>query len=393
MVKEQPKFLAVLPWLQLAEEIEVGPFTFWRWPEDAEKYVPNQAERNGIIRSVNKAFQEVKQSREDNLWKPVPVSAFSITSVQDKGHLVKGEEFESMRKAVDILCMCSLFATDIKRQALVSNTGKKDWYSNTFFYKNYTDFSFYIASLGKDPLHWRKNIRRRFGEELRLGQPEPILKPEECTRDKLKSNLPLLVSLSKLLLSTPSDFTRRIFRALAQFNSAYTDYPLSSILAEIVTLATAFEILLIPNYRGMDKCKELCLRFLAFFQNNDKINRIDNLRDGTEVEYPWKGWWLYWFYQLRNDIVHGEEIDPQRLLWLHNPHAGSQLEIAIGVFRLALMKTLAEEGFHTETEEDCYQSDKLDEWLSTEMESFPNGKDFDVAFWRLRKKNKAEGRA
>lgn len=37
MAKEQPKFLAVLPWLRLAKEIEVGPFIFWRWPEDGHK--------------------------------------------------------------------------------------------------------------------------------------------------------------------------------------------------------------------------------------------------------------------------------------------------------------------------------------------------------------------
>lgn len=386
MAKEQPRFLAVLPWLQLAEEIEVGPFTFWRWPEDAEKYVPNQAERDGINRTVDKAFADMKQSSEVHSWKSVPLRSFCVISGKDGGCLFEDNEFRFLRKPVDALNACALFATNI--QWFVSETdGEKYRHPNVIFYKNSTDFTLYRIPSESDSPYWSKAIQRRHGTEMHLGHPEPILKPAECTSKALNKNLPLLFSLGKLLESSKDDLSRRIFRALDLFTSAFTDSKAIHPYAEIVLLATVFEILLIPNYRGMDKCKELCLRFLALFQNNDEIKRRDKLRDGKEVEYPWKGWWLYWFYQLRNDIAHGEEIDPMRLLWSHNPNAGTQLEIAIGVLRLILMKILSKEGFHTPTDEDDYQSDRIDEFLSSDKyKSFPSENDEHYMEWWLHKR-------
>lgn len=93
MAKECPKFPAVLPWLQLAEEIEVGPFTFWRWPEDSEKYFPKQLDRDRITQSINKAFSEMKLSPEVRSWGFVPLSSFCIISGRDEDSFFGKNEF------------------------------------------------------------------------------------------------------------------------------------------------------------------------------------------------------------------------------------------------------------------------------------------------------------
>ena len=375
MAKEQPRFLAVLPWLQLAEEIEVGPFTFWRWPEDAGKYVPNQAERDGIIRSVNKAFAELKQSREDKSWKPLPLSSFCVISSKDGECLFEENEFRFLRKPVDALNACALFATNI--QWYVSETGGEKYrHPNVIFYKNSTDFVLYQAPSELDFPCWRKPIRRRHGPGIHMGNPEPILKPAECTSKALNKNLPLLFSLGELLESPKDDLSRCIFRALDLFTSAFTDSKAIHPYAEVVLLAIAFEILL--DIRKKNKADELGKKIEDLFSENQRIIE-------PSTGKSWKVYWIEKFYRLRNDIVHGKEISYADLDWNQNPYAGRHVEIAIYVFRLILMKLLVSKGFHEETDLDKYHSDKLDEFLSTEMKSFPSETDLDFGLWKIKK--------
>jgi hypothetical protein len=49
------------------------------------------------------------------------------------------------------------------------------------------------------------------------------------------------------------------------------------------------------------------------------------------------------------------------------------------------MKLLFRRGVHEETDLDIYQSNKLDEFLSTEMESFPRETDLGFVSWQAEK--------
>jgi len=164
------------------------------------------------------------------------------------------------------------------------------------------------------------------------------------------------------LESPLNTFAHRIFRALAQFNSAYTDYPLGSILAEIVTLATAFEILL--DIQKRNKTEELCEKIEYLFAKNQQIKK-------PTTDKSWKVYWMRQFYRLRNDIVHGKKVSYKDFYWKENPYAGTHQEIAIEVFRLVLMKKLPE-GIHKKRSKDTYQADKLDEFLSTKRKFLSN---------------------
>lgn len=377
MAKEQPKFLAVLPWLQLAEEIEVGPFTFWRWPEDAEKYVPNTELRDKIAKGVSERFVKVgKQKPLKKNYELIPLEVFSVVSKKKKPPFVENNDAEALRKAINALSACSLFQTHIKWIGSGEDREQKD-----VFYKNSTDFFYDYARINRY-VTFDDITRRRHSFGLHMATPNLLVKPDECTKMKVGCEDPILPVLGKLIESPETPFSRRLFRVLDLINNAYTDSKIVHPFAEVVLLTTAFETLLIPNYRGSDKSKAICERFLELFKGNESIPHIDKLEGKKEVakEYPWKGWWLYWFYKLRNDIVHGEEVEPARFMWSYNKSAGTYLNIAVWILRLVIMKLLVKEGIHTETDLDKYQSDKLDSYLSGQSDTFPI-KAYDCFLW------------
>lgn len=376
MAKEQPRFLAVLPWLQLAEEIEVGPFTFWRWPEDLEEHIRSDlADLEVVKKSVDKYFAHFKWIVDS--WELRPLESFTVCSPKDSPWVLK-DHADVLSKAVEILRVCSFFQTEIYRNPLPSRSALPQ------VYKNYGDFFWEGIPIGSELMV--RNIRRRFGEQSEGGVLHPIVKPVVCTNDTIKVEDSLKPSLGRLLTVASDKLIERVFRALEWFSQAFTDLFEISFYTEIIMLTTAFEILLNPNYRGADKSKELCFRLMELFRGNRKINRKGKLRGGKEFEAPWKAWWLYWFYGLRNDIVHGEEIDPGRFKWNYNPYAGLQSEVAIKVFRLSLVKVLAEGNLYVETELDMFQADILDDFLSNEKyQFFPGKNSLEFSSWKLDK--------
>lgn len=372
MKEESAKFLTVLPWLQLEGEIEVGPFTFWRWPEDTGGHIPPE-EIEEVTKTLAANFRQLDLS--GRRWRVSPLGSLCIVSHKDKKFLFSEDDFERFGMAVDALCLSALFQTDIDRTSIDS---ENPHISYVRYYKNYTDFNWHGIQLGTEVT--ARQLRTRYGSRL-IGEspPIPVIKPRECTDDEVKGDDSLLSSLGKLLGSPLNTFSRRIFRALAQFNSAYTDYPWGSVLTDVVTVTTAFEILLeLSKKRGKEKRGKLTNTLIKWFEGNkSKVKKPENT--------PWKVYWMHQFYNLRNSIVHGEEIHPTDLDWTANPYAGRHMEIAIYVFRLVLMKLLFRRGVHEETDLDIYQSNKLDEFLSTEMESFPRETDLGFVSWQAEK--------
>ena len=392
MKEESAKFLAVLPWLQLEGEIEVGPFTFWRWPEDRKKYIQPQ-EIEQVKASLDANFRNLSMEGERWILQNLEFESLCLISHKEKGTLfVRGgfeDILEDMQIAVDILCACTLFQTEIER-----NPAQRKGLSavKKRYYKTQSDFTFKIIPL--DPKVGLKFIKRSYGyDESNEFPPIPMIRPRECTDHKVAVRDSLLTSLANLLTASRIDFYQRIFRAIAQFNSAFVDtapaIPFPKALEgyfykDVVTLATAFEILLdIYNVYSEKKKEELGKRISRLFTSNTVIPEPTKNKS-------WKVFWIESFYGLRNDIVHGKEIPFNNLEWPYNPYAGLHTEVAIKVFRLVLMKILVEKQLHVETDEDIWQANKLDEWLSTEMKRFPCASDTDFALWSVAKELKAK---
>ncbi|TET21696.1 MAG: hypothetical protein E3J71_08860 [Candidatus Stahlbacteria bacterium] len=382
MAKDQPKFLAVLPWLRVRGEIDIGPFVFWQWPWNEKKYVPS-AHTDRVKETLNAHFMEVQWDAPNKGWTIAPRTSLCLAgwrnrALEESLWFTK-EDFELFRPAGDILCASSLFKTLLRRDSInAENPSVQE-----LFYKNATDFAWYGIHL--DAEAGSRQIRRRYGSILR-GEfpPIPRVKPDECTDQEVIGKDGLATSLGKMLESSPTDFSRRTFRAIEQFNNAFTDSMVIIHHTEIVMLGTAFEILLkIYNVYSEKKKQELGKRISKLFSRNTVIPE-------PTTNKSWEVFWIESFYGLRNDIVHGKRIPFKNLEWPNNPYAGLHQEIAIHVFRLALMKTLVEKQLHVETDEDIWQANKLDEWLSTEMKRFPSASDTDFALWSVAKELKAK---
>lgn len=382
MTDKQPKFLAVLPWLKLLKEIEVGPFVFWRWPEDAEKYLP-PLEIKPVRDTLNSNFRQLK--RGEKRWGFTTIDSLTLVAHKDKGTLCEPETLEerwenerNISMAVGVLCACSIFQTSIFWDFSVVETEPP--YPSPNFYKNSLDFAYYDVPLG---------VASRWG----FGSVQPHVRPRECTRYKVGGKDSLFPSLGRLLESGDDPQRNRILRSLTQFNFALRDYNVYNPQQDtVVALATAFELLLdFSDDNKYGKSKRMCLKIVELFQANNKILHKDRLQEekGKELEAPWKAWWFYRFYGLRNNIVHGKKISYKDFFWEENPYAGTHHEIAIKVFRLTLMKVLLKEGLHSETTEDTYQADKLDEYLSTKRRVLSSDHNLDDHMkWLIARKNK-----
>lgn len=368
MAKEQPRFLAVLPWLRLKEEIEVGPVVFWRWPKDKNKYIRRRELQSSISTVLEEDFADLKRVK-DNVWETEPLDSFCLASIKEDSPFINWKQLHLIHNAVEALNACALFATDVQKEISKSKTGENIKSITINFYSNSTDFDLYFVSL--DQLYCFLE-RRRYGREV---VDSPIVKPRACTIKPpsggkmdgeiqdwylgLRGNLPLLRALGELLKSKASNFQRRVFRALSWLNLACTDLREEQQFSEIVILSTAFEILLnLHNVHSEERKEKLGERLQKLFADSKKIKGASNGK-------PWKVLWIQVFYGLRNDIVHGKEIDQERLNWQQSPNVESHTEVAILVFRLTLTKLLKKEKFYeAETEEERFLADNLDKFLS-----------------------------
>ena len=80
-------------------------------------------------------------------------------------------------------------------------------------------------------------------------------------------------------------------------------------------------------------------------------------REGTDCKRAtrsWKIWWVDEFYWLRNKIIHGGKIEPERMTW----NLGEHLTIAAMILAVGIKLRIAEKGFYTLTsnEEVCANS-------------------------------------
>lgn len=145
-----------------------------------------------------------------------------------------------------------------------------------------------------------------------------------------KTLLTHLAGLSQNL----SNEVERLFRSLYSVRSAFgnaDDHPYE---ARIVSMATAFEILLnIPDGKGKGRYFSESLNALL---PPNKLPRSSRLLGKTMVDDNEVGWWCRDFYDLRSKIVHGNEIGSTEYL----TNGVEKLRIALYLFVECVWGTL-----------------------------------------------------
>jgi hypothetical protein len=119
-----------------------------------------------------------------------------------------------------------------------------------------------------------------------------------------------------IALSAQRDDHKRLLRSLEWFRHAHTETHQVSNVSKVVMMATAFEILLDVPDRGVKK------QFIAEYLDQNcsfdaTIREVRTLPIGggktEDHSYSRMAWWAWDFYNLRNTIVHGDEITPDEL--------------------------------------------------------------------------------
>jgi len=319
-------WISFLPWAELKESVKIGPITFWPYfGEDNQNKIADPE----IKASLNKLFD----SFVDNQGKPV--ETITICSYNnDNLYELTDSKYKILREVVDILIF-SFIASATK--IIVSNRNHGGgWLPPTA--DTFELFSFRLPdSLQDNFISFQ--IDYSIGPSINVYEIGNFKLPKPYT-----TGGPLWLGFYEKLIDGFDNFfshkfheedeRNRLFRSLEWFRLAHENAQFSK-LSKIVMMATAFEILL---KFGKEKKED----FVKYMENNIASDHFlkDTRTDKKEKHYTYSlaGWWAWDFYNLRNHIVHGDNISAEELIYNKDPI--SHLVVADLVFSECIIQKL-----------------------------------------------------
>ncbi|VAX23726.1 hypothetical protein MNBD_NITROSPINAE03-531 [hydrothermal vent metagenome] len=288
-----PFQVSFLPWAGLEEEIQIGPITFWPFHTKAEENINEKC--------IKDQLKRILKSYVDHKGDPVKTITICSHGAHDFRELRK-KEFDELVCAVDALIFATICPT--VKHAICNNNrsmGPPSADRYQLITQNFTPGINDISIRAGNTLHGGWKIGDvTFTEPWHMGG-------YFASQDK-----ELLKGLGKVLDDNFSSGIRdRIFRSLEWFRLAHTQSDVVSELSKVVMMATAFEIVLQVSKNGGKK-REIAKKLEKRFKNDLSIEEEKTTRKGT-VTFPKISCWAWDFYELRNEIVHGDNIDPKRL--------------------------------------------------------------------------------
>lgn len=287
--------VSFLPWLTLDSPLQVGPVTFWPSSQLDERVADGDVRQH--LRSY---FASYTTERGE----PLP----SVTVCENDTCQLSApspDEMQARRRAVDALLFTAVGKTTASSIAQDNpNIGPPTLERFQLTHQNFRPGSSTIAiELGPN-LHGGIPISGvRFPRPWCLGghfwQFDDLVLP----------------ALGRLCVSPDHAESReRVFHALEWFRLAHTGFDDVSQLSKVVMMATAFEVLLrVPKgFRKAAAIGEALDRLCASDAHPRSTVRVGR-RESIELSPVGK--WGVDFYRLRNDIVHGDRIPPDGLLF------------------------------------------------------------------------------
>lgn len=289
-----------MPWAGLKNEMHFGPVRMWTWSDSSKRKVTDVTRRN----QLEKLFACYRDSRDQSV-RSVTVCSDENADFRETTPDVR----DAILKAVDSLIVsiiCDRTATAVANDNNSMAPPSSEKY--TLLHQRFP-----IGANEITVCDGYNNVGGLPIDTIKFFQPHSIggIFCQPC--NSLFSRLADLWSQSDNPL-----MRNRVFRSLEWFRYAHVASDLVSPFARVVMTATAFESLLdIP--RVNDKKKEILDRLneLDFKHLLKSENRNHNKKP---VNASKLAWWLYDFYDLRNKIVHGNEISPTELVgdkWQH----------------------------------------------------------------------------
>lgn len=282
-------FMPYFPDRQVNETF--GDFTIWNWQNYKTRYITDLA----TLRYLDAYFHIFR--RPDNK----PEDRIAVVSTTPDGIL--SEEPEALKWKIGRFAAAAMLA-HLAQLPADRNAGMFASSSDNFlalmqpFNLSSTAIALQFGS------YFRADWAASGFERLHFITPQYVPDPGAGLRDdELWGYLAILCSMD-------SDEIRRVFRALDWVRFAFTNFTEHPYEARIISMATAYEILLdMPEEQKAEHFSKLLNGLLP--QNRLPVSRklVDRGKKGKKViDDNAVGWWCRHFYELRSRIIHGDKV-------------------------------------------------------------------------------------
>jgi len=295
-----------MPWAGLDRELKLGPVAFWPFSTQAENWITDKAIREHLARYFRYYIDHQGRPVES-----VTICSHGPADFRQLGEQQAGE----IRSAVDALIF-SIICPATKMAVCANNNsmGPPSTERYQFIAQNFRP--------GEDHIAVRAGSVMSGG--WKIGQIS-FPRPWSIGGAFANPDSRLLEAFTKFFEpGFPAEVKGRVLRSLEWFRFAHIGSDDVSWQSKVVMMATAFEIVLdVPdqsNKKGWiaDRLDTLC--------GTEGTLREDRNIGSRQINHTKIGWWGWDFYQLRNEIVHGDVIRPEQLeyrtstiKWLTHP--------------------------------------------------------------------------
>lgn len=286
--------VSFLPWAQLKRVLRIGNVTF-------RPFKGLRLGSQGVRTHLSRYFRSFVD-HNGNRTQDITVCIYQGNAFE----LLSDGQSAEMRRAVDALLFSTICPT-IKRGVVANNRSVGPPSSERY------DLVTTRFVPGDDYLVIRDGSRTSLG--WRIGE---IKFPMPFSMGGGFSNADdeLVKAFSDLEAATGNDAAKsRLFRSLEWFRLAHAETHHVSLLSKVVMMGTAFETILdLPSSGPKKKPFADYLKAQCSLPDSVEDTR-PLLRAGrlpVDTVYPCISWWAWDFYVLRNDIVHGNMIEPER---------------------------------------------------------------------------------
>jgi len=279
-----------LPWYKVEKSITIGPVTLWSY-EEADSRIKDKEIRQWLDRYF-KAYV-------DNTGKPV--GTITVCSTKDD-FVSRDNDFHNIRDAIN----CLIFAAIIPQT--LNGVGSDN---NSLAPPTSDLFELVNQRFVPDNDYIAVSTGSVFSGGLKIGQVF-FSRPWAIGSLLISIDGEILDGLNKCFyLDTSEDLRLRILRSLEWFRMAHIESQID-VLSRVVMMATAFEILLdIDNDKKARSFANKLERIIATESFTKEKRKLGREYEERTIAY----WWAFFFYQLRNGIVHGDIIHNDQLIY------------------------------------------------------------------------------
>ena len=280
--------IAILPWMGLKQDIQVGPVNFWPW--DCSRIQDEE------IKSQLERFFKIFVDHYGKTANTIMICSHGKPDF----HILEEKEYNELRAAINILAFSSI-CPEVKRGVCSNN--------NSIAPPNAEHFEFFgqkfnIPNDRSVVVSTRSSYNFEDIDKVHISMPWGV-----SSHWRTSPKEELIDAFHKVFDSGfPGEVRERIFRSLEWFRFAHTEANNVSDASRLVMMSTAFEILLdFPEHKKS-------VYFATQIENKLKKDRsISETRTHNNKQYTYikAACWAYDFYQLRSKIVHGEQFRPE----------------------------------------------------------------------------------